>query len=109
MLIIKKENKLLYRSSANRISTNKTCYIKKQVIQQPKIQWNFHCQQNFYQVDKLEALYYIYNDKIVFEIEGTYDMYYSTLPTTITADTLDTATMELSLDLFKCDALWCSK
>ena len=52
----------------------------------------------FYQVDKLEALYYIYNDKIVFETEGTYDMYYSTLPTTITADTLDTATMELSLD-----------
>lgn len=52
----------------------------------------------FYQVDRLETNFFIYDSKIVFEKEGTYDMYYSKFPTTITADTADTVTMELTLD-----------
>jgi hypothetical protein len=52
----------------------------------------------FYQVDKLETRFYIYDNKIVFEEAGTYDMYYSKFPTTITADTVDTTIMELTLD-----------
>lgn len=52
----------------------------------------------FYQVDKLEANFYIYGSKIVFAEAGTYDMYYSKLPTVITADSLDTVTMELTND-----------
>lgn len=59
---------------------------------------DFSLPDNFYQVEKLTTNYYIYDGNIVFDEAGDYDMYYSTLPTTITASTADTATMELSLD-----------
>lgn len=52
----------------------------------------------FFRIEKLNAQYFIYADKIVFSDEGTYDMYYSKFPTQITSDTLDTVDMELTSD-----------